>query len=71
MGAAIVTLGLASMGRPTARSTTSITYPDYAGRAYSQASSVLPWEFVPGRNIVGESCGLSSDECSNDERVTG
>jgi hypothetical protein len=71
---AIVTLGLASMGAAHAR---SINYehhhfhPGYAGQVSSQAPSVLPLEFVPGRGIVGESCELPSSACSNDERVTG
>jgi hypothetical protein len=71
---AIVTLGLAAMGTAQAR---AINYqhhhfhPGYAGQGYSQAPSVLPWEAVPGRGIVGESCELPSSACSNDERVTG
>ena len=43
----------------------------YAGPAYSSTSSVTPWQFVPGRGIIGESCELPTSACSNDERVTG
>jgi len=71
---AIVTLGLAAMSTAQAR---AINYqhhhfhPGYASQVYSHAPSVLPWEFVPGRGIVNESCELASSACSNDERVTG
>jgi hypothetical protein len=71
---AIITLGLASVGVAQAR---PINYqnhhfhPGYAGHAYSQTPSVVPWTFVPGRGIVGESCELPSSACSNDDRVTG
>ena len=41
------------------------------GYAYSSPASVGPWEFVPGRGIIGGSCDLPSGACSNDERVTG
>ena len=43
----------------------------YAGPVYSSTSSVRPWQFVPGRGIIGESCELPTSACSNDERVTG
>jgi hypothetical protein len=71
---AIVTLGLASMGSAHAR---LINYqhrhfhPGYASQTYSRAPSAVPWEFVPGRDIMGESCELPSSACSNDARITG
>jgi hypothetical protein len=58
----IVTLDIASTGFAHAR---PINYqrhhfrPNYAGQVYSQAPSVLPLKFVPGRGIVGESCELA------------
>lgn len=43
----------------------------YASPVYLSAPSIGPWEFVPGRDIIGESCGLPSSACSNNKRVTG
>jgi hypothetical protein len=71
---AVVALGHASRGPAHARTIDSQHHhfhPGYAGQVQSLAPSALPWEFLPGRGIVGESCELPSSACSNDERVTG
>ena len=74
MGTVIVMLAFAATGVAQAR---PFIYrhdhfrAGYAGPAYSSTSSVTPWQFVPGRGIIGESCELPTSACSNDERVTG
>ena len=68
--AAIIILGLATMGSVNARALNHHhPHPGYTGWASSSPSSVGSWEFVPGRGVVGESCDMPSSTCSNDERI--
>jgi hypothetical protein len=71
---AVVALGLAAIRPADARAINSQHHhfrPGYTGQVYSLAKSALPWEFLPGRGIVGASYELPSSACSDDERVTG
>ena len=62
-----VILGFAAMGSANARALNhNHPHPGYAGPASALQE---PWEFVPGRGIVGESCDLPTSACSNDERI--
>ena len=68
--AAIIVLGLATMGPANARPLNhNQPHPSYAGWTSSLPWSVGPWEFVPERGIMGESCNMPSSACSNDERI--
>jgi hypothetical protein len=77
--AAIIMLGLATVGSANARAISSHhnhVRPGYAGWAshnhpgYAAVYSSAPdAHFVPGRGIVDDSCDLPTSPCPNDERI--
>jgi hypothetical protein len=69
--AAIIILGLSSMGTAQARPVHlhhNLVRPGYAGQVYTAAPAA---RFVTGRGTVGMACDMPSSTCSNDERING
>jgi hypothetical protein len=66
VAASIIILGLAATGSANARPLSHHQpQPGYAGPASALHE---PWEFVPGRGIVDESCDLPTSACPNEMR---